>query len=137
MPRMCSTISPTRVLWIWRAHRKLPPSFTEPKDDLFSKVKPKTTFERFALTDDEVGKPYSIYSEGFPDQKRHFARLFPDEAEYFPNTTMLILKIFTPVLGIRDLLVRIRIISRLFQFSQNLYEKREGSGAGSRSVPYL
>ncbi len=33
------------------------------------------------------------------------------------------------------ILVRIRIISALFPFSQHLYEKREGSGAGSWSVP--
>jgi hypothetical protein len=61
----------------------------------FAKVNPKTTFERFNLTDDEVGKPYSIYSEDFPNQNRHFERFFPDEAEYFPNTSMMFLKLFT------------------------------------------
>ncbi len=77
------------------------------------------------------------YSEDLSDQNRHCARFFPDEAEYFPNTAMRFLKLFTPVLGIRDILVRIRIISALFPFSQHLYEKREGSGSGavSWSVP--
>jgi hypothetical protein len=44
--------------------------FHRAKDDSFAKVKPKTTFVRSHLTDDEIGKPYSIYSEDLPDQNR-------------------------------------------------------------------
>jgi hypothetical protein len=40
--------------------QEIQPSFTEPKAT-FAKVKPKTTFEKFDLTDDEVGKSYSIF----------------------------------------------------------------------------
>jgi hypothetical protein len=87
---MCSIISPMKALWIWRAHRKYHHLSQSRRRLLQKKVKPKTTFERFALTDDEIGKTYSIF-ERFSGPES----FFPDEAEYFPNSYEFFRKIFT------------------------------------------
>ncbi len=56
--------------------QETPPSFTEPKTT-FAKVKPKTAFEIFDLTDDEIGKTfrYSIF-ERFSGPESTFCTFF-------------------------------------------------------------
>jgi hypothetical protein len=90
----------------------------------------KTTFPKLNQRRHSTMKlAYSIFGR-FSGPESTFCT-FSGRSRTFSNSLEVFKYGIYSSVGDPYILVRIRIISALFPFSQHLYEKREGSGAGS------